>query len=292
MSKEKIWAHAALWLTALIFGLNYWISKSLTGKIDVNALVVMRSVGAAIIFWALWPMERKKESIQIKDLWRLALAGLLGIAVNQIFFFSGLKLSNPVDTSIIHVSNPIIVLLLSIGFLKAKFTYVKAFGILLGASGALLLILYSSNIEFNSNNLKGNLFILINTAAYACYLVLIKPVLQKYSTMTVLRWVYLFGSLSVLLYSFIIDVEIPWQQFDLESLASLFYIIVVVTFFAYLLSAYGLKRLSPTTVSYYIYLQPLFAAIISFVLGVQALGWYQLLAASLIFSGVYFVSKT
>jgi len=289
-SKQKLFGHLALLFTGILFGINYWVSKNLTGVLPVEALVVFRTLGATTIFWG-FSLIFPREKIAKKDFLWLALMGIIGIAINQIFFFSGLKLSNPVDVSIIHVSNPFFVLLLTFIFLKTKIPKVKIIGIIIGAVGAIILIVNGGRIDFQHEYIKGNLFILINTFAYALYLVMAKPLLKKYSILTIMKWAYLAGSLVVIPYGLGQSIAVDYQSLTTVSIVSIVYIIVAITFLAYLLSIYALKRFSPPVVSFYVYLQPLFAALIAIILKKEILNYYQLVAAIFIFVGVYFVSK-
>ena len=289
-NQQKLFAHLALLATGLLFGANYWISKNLTGILPVEALVVFRTLGATIIFWA-FSLIYPREKVNKNDLLLLAVAGVIGIAINQLFFFYGLKLSNSVDVSIIHITNPFFVVILTVVFLKSKISGIKLLGIVTGAIGAVILIANSGRISFHPEYFKGNLFILINTFAYAVFLVMIKPLLSKYSTITVMKWVYLAGAIVVLPYGYSIVTAVDYQSLTLIPVLSILYIIIAITFLAYLLSAFALKQLSPPVVSFYVYLQPLSAAFIALLLGKGVLNYYQLLAAIFIFTGVYFVSK-
>ncbi len=287
-NRERMYSHSALLLTAFIFGANYWISKDLTGKIPVEALVVFRTAGAALLFWLF--AKKAGDIPPAKDIVLLLTAGVIGVAVNQLFFFSGLKLSNPVNVSIIHITNPFFVVIFSRIILRGKITALRIAGIVLGFTGAAILILKGSAAGFQSAQMKGYLFILINTTAYALYLVIIKPLLKKYSTFTLLKWVYLGGALVVIPYGFGSLNQISYSSLNAGVWLSLLYIIVAVTFLAYLLSAYALRKLSPPVVSFYVYLQPLFATVIALMLKKDVLAFYQLIAAALIFTGVYLVN--
>ena len=173
----------------------------------------------------------------------------------------------------------------------SKSSGLKILGILIGAAGAVILIINSGRISFHPEYLKGDLFILINTFAYAVFLVMIKPLLSKYSTITLMKWVYLAGAIVVLPYGYSDVIAVDYQSLTIIPILSILYIIIAITFLAYLLSAFALQRLSPPVVSFYVYLQPLSAAFIALILGKEVLNYYQLIAAVFIFAGVYFVSR-
>jgi len=284
-------SHISLFVATLLFAINYWVSKDLVGSLSVIQLVFFRTIGATAIFSVIF-IVRPKQKIPTKDILHLGLAGLFGIAINQLLFFGGLQYTSAIDTATIHVSNPVIVLVLSIIFLKSKFTKTRFIGIVLGAVGALILILYQKGFQINTESLKGNLMILGNTTAYAIFLVMMKPLLKKYDTFTVMFWVYLFASIVILPFGIESFSNTNIVLIIQNHAISLFYIIVMITFLAYFLSTYSLRRrLSPTVVSFYIYLQPVLAMIIAIILGEELPNFVKIIASLIIFSGVYLVNK-
>lgn len=287
---ERLKAHISLMIATLLFGGNYWVSKILVGLLNPNQLVFFRTIGAFALF-ALVYFISSRQKLNKAELLRLFVAGVFGIGLNQILFFSGLQYTTPVDTAIIHVSNPIIVLVLSLIFLHTKISWWKIAGIIIGAIGASILVLYQKDFVFKPETIKGNLMILGNTTAYAIFLVIMKPILKKHDTITTMFWVYLFATLMIIPYTFHDVQAIQWQELWGWPSLSLFYIIVLVTFGAYFLIIYSLSRLSAPVVSFYIYLQPLIAAAIATIIGAQSLNWINGIAAALIFTGVYFVNK-
>jgi drug/metabolite transporter (DMT)-like permease len=291
ISKTNIKAHAALALATMIFGVNYWLSKGLMPDyLQPRQLVLLRIAGAGLIFWLLAFLQ-KNEQVKRSDLLRIAMAALFGTTVNQLLFFIGLNLSTPVDVAIIHVSNPVFVLVFAAVLIKERISAFKIAGILLGAGGAVVLITYRGNISFGSHTFAGNLLALLNTMAYAIYLVIIKPVMNKYSSITIMKWVFLSGTLFTLPVTITSAVNISFAEFAAFNWFSLFYVIIGTTFGAYLLTIFALRHVEAGVVSYYIYLQPVIATVISFWLGVQLVSWQHGLAAAMIFLGVYLVSK-
>ena len=287
---ERLKAHTSLFIATLLFGGNYWVSKILVDILNPNQLVFLRTVGAVLLFAIVYFLAARPK-LNKRELLRLLIAGIFGVAINQILFFNGLQYTSPVDTAIIHVSNPIIVLVLSLIFLHTKLSRWKIAGIFVGAIGASILVLYQKELVFNPESIKGNLMILGNTTAYAIFLVIMKPILKKHDTITTMFWVYLFATLMIVPYTFTDVQAIQWQQLWGWPTVAIFYIIAMVTFGAYFLIIYALGRLSAPVVSFYIYLQPLIAVIIATIIGVESLNWVNGIAAALIFYGVYLVNR-
>jgi len=222
---------------------------------------------------------------------RLAVAALFGVALNQIMFFEGLNLTSPINASIIMVGVPIIVLLLSSLFLSERLNMINISGVVAGFSGAAYLIYMSGNHGNNSSSLVGNLLILGNATSYSIYLVLVKPLFRYYKPLTIVSWVFLFGALYVLPVTLPIALKENWGDIPLNIWMSIAYVIVFTTIIAYFLNNFSLSHLSPAANSAFIYTQPLFASLVALFIGIDHLKPMHLLAALLIFAGVYLVSR-
>jgi drug/metabolite transporter (DMT)-like permease len=285
-------AHLALLSTTLIFGVAYNIVKSLMPvMLSPMQLIFIRMLGGMLIFW-LFQRLFVPEKVERKDLMMLAICGVFGFAMNQALFYAGLNLSTPVDASLIHVLNPIVVMVFASLIMGEKVTWTKAGGIALGASGVFILILYGRVVSFNGSHALGNMLIFLNMVCYALYLVLIKPLVGKYHTTTILKWVSFFGFIFVFPFSVKPAMEINFAAITFTAWLGIAYIIVLNTFVAYLLINFALKSVSATVVSYYSYLQPVIAAIMSVTIGQGGITGPKIFAALLIFSGVYVVNKS
>jgi drug/metabolite transporter (DMT)-like permease len=284
-------AHLALLATAFIWGLNYTISKYLlTDIFNPFQLIFLRLSGGVICFYIFQKLF-VHEKVARKDLIMFAVLGIIGFALNQTLFYAGLAFTSPVDASILHVINPILVLVFSSIIIGEKVTVRKAGGIAFGSAGALLLIFYSSGLSFSGNHAMGNTMIILNIVCYALYLVLIKPLVGKYHTATILKWVSLFGFLFVLPFSVKPALQINFSAIPAKAWIAVIYVIIMNTFIAYFLINYALQRVMPSLVSYYTYLQPFVAAISSVSVGSGSITWTKILAAVLIFSGVWMVNS-
>jgi len=285
-------AHMALLATAFIWGLNYAISKYLLTDIFTPLqLIFMRLAGGTLCFYIFQKMF-VHEKVARKDLIMLAFLGIIGFGLNQTLFYAGMALTSPVDASILHVINPILVLIFSSLIIGEKVTFRKTGGIALGTAGALLLILYSSGLSISGNHAYGNMMIVANMIFYSLYLVLIKPLTGKYKTATILKWVSLFGFIFIIPFSIKPALQIHFTAIPMSVWLLVLYVIVINTFMAYFLVNYALERVMPSIVSYYTYLQPFIAAAASVTVGTGTVTWTKILAAVLIFSGVALVNSS
>ncbi|MEN9400972.1 MAG: hypothetical protein RL632_2075 [Bacteroidota bacterium] len=263
-----------------------------------NVFILFRALGATLLFWMVC-LIYGRNNIERADVPRLVACGFFGVALNQLCFFHGLNLSSAINSGIIMAFNPIIVVILSYFFLKDKITLTQAIGIFLGSSGAILLTLTAGTGKGDS--VQGDLLLFINSASYAIYLVLAKPLMQKYSPLTVITWVFTIGAVFVLLFPPL------WGELLLTKLSSIpgaiwakiIYVIVGVTFLTYLLTMFGLKYLSASVSSTYIYFQPVQVMLFAYLFTAMGIAdnytatitWQKIMYMLVIFIGVYIASR-
>ncbi len=282
----------ALFIANLIYGINYTVAKEVMPTfIKPFGFILVRAIGASLLFWLFSPFLKSTEKIEKKDFGRIALCALFGVAINQLLFFKGLSITGPINASIIMTTNPVLVLITASVILRERISTNKLVGIGLGITGALLIILSKSSNSFNSTTYLGDLLVFINAASYGVYLVLVKPLMMKYQPLTVIKWVFLIGFTFVLPFGWDEFSQIQWSTMPTHIYAQVAFVVIGTTFIAYLFNTYALKRLSPITVSIYIYSQPLLASFIALLLQKDELTAQKVLAAVLIFLGVYLVSK-
>jgi drug/metabolite transporter (DMT)-like permease len=288
----KIAAHLALLAVAIIYGINYSVAKDVMPEyVQPLGFILIRAIGGTVLFW-ITALFLGWEKVKAKDLGRLALSGFFGVALNQMAFFEGLNATTPINAAIMMTINPIIVLMLSAILLKEKLRLSRIIGIGLGIVGALFLITHGATSlhVFSSKDSFGNILVLLNAASYAAYLVVVKPLMKKYKPITVIRWVFLFGLIMVIPFGYKQIGEVVWNSFPSFIWWEIGFVVLCTTYLAYLLNIFALKTVTSTTVSFYIYLQPLIATITAVLMGKDHLNVTLIISALLLFSGVYLVS--
>lgn len=299
-SQSLLWAHIALFAVNMLYGASHILAKGvMPSYLTPSVFILFRVFGAAILFWLILSVSRSFK-IERKDWIRLVGCGLFGVTVNQLFFFHGLNLSSSVNSGIIMAINPIMVVILSGFALKEKITPIRLTGILIGAAGAVLLTLTGEKTV--SETSLGDLYLLINSFSYAVYLVLAKPLMKKYSPLLVITWVFTIGLGFLFLYPPVLK---EFYATNFNSIPSdvwikIVYVVVGVTFLTYLLTMFGLKYLSPSVSSSYIYFQPVMVIGFAFLflyLGIaddytSSVTLRKIIYMLLIFLGVYLSGKS
>ena len=286
-------AHLALFSVALIYGANYTIAKEVmnNGYIQPLGFILMRAACASTLFW-FFHMSFIREKVAPADFGLLFICGLFGVAINQMLFFSGLKLTSPINASLMITTIPIAVILFAPFVTGEQITKRKILGIAIGAAGAVLLVTHGKDVQFSVAGLKGDLMILGNSISYGLYIVLVKKLMLKYHPITVVKWVFTFGLLIIIPFGWKEAMQVNWASFPIPIWMAFFYVLFFTTFLAYLFNAFALKTVDSTVVGMYVYLQPLIAAIIALLLAKDVLSFPKIIAGCLIYVGVYLVSST
>ncbi len=290
---EQIKAHLALLGANLFYGAGFTVAKIvMPSLIQPKGFILIRVAVVTILFWlSYFGGKNFRTKIDRKDWRTLILCAIFGVATNQLLFFQGLNLTSPIHASLMMLSTPILVSLFAVYALHEKLSVNKIIGLILGVSGAVILVLLGGKDKVATNALLGDVFVLMNATSYAIYLVIAKPLMTKYRPIIVIRWIFLLGLLVVFPFGISEFTEINWHMFSFKEYAAVAFIVICCTFFTYLWNIYALRILSPATAGAYIYLQPVFAALIAVFFYFEHLSWTKVIASIFIFAGVYFVSK-
>lgn len=290
MSKRAL-ALAAATLVSLIYGINYTVAKDVMPEhVKPFAFIILRVGISTVLFW-LCGLFIGKERIAKGDFPRIIAAAFFGVALNMLAFFEGLSLTSPIMASVLMVTTPLIVLLLSAIIMREKIAMPKAVGIFLGLAGTLFLILYGKDINQGRSVAWGNFLVFINAISYGFYLIMVKKLMDKYNAFAFIKWIYLFGFIIVLPFGWTQMGEIQWHAMPGFIYWEIAFVVVFTTFLAYLLNLLSMRQLKPTTVAVFIYLQPVFATVFAIAFGKDKLDLIKILSAVLIFAGVYLVTS-
>jgi drug/metabolite transporter (DMT)-like permease len=288
--RVKTWAHLSLLAANIIYGLNFSIAKAvMPDHIKPFALVSLRSISAALLFW-ITSLFIPREPVNRKDLLYLFGCSFFGVVINQTLFLIGLDMTTPVNSSIILSTNPIFAFIFAALILKERITFLKGTGLAIGLSGVLLLILQNGVPDLSSTTFIGDIFSMVNTISWAFYTVVIKRMLEKYHPITVMKWTFLFGMFTNIPAGYHQWSKMDWSSIPLVSWLQIGFVIVGATYLGYLFITFGLRRLSPTIVSTYTYTQPIIAAYIATLMGQDHIDVVMVVSALLIFAGVFVVS--
>ncbi|MBE2230465.1 MAG: DMT family transporter [Chitinophagaceae bacterium] len=288
--KTSTQAHIAVLFTNFFFATNLSLVKHISpGLLGAYGLNIFRVGGSLLLFWTLWLLAKNKNGIKKKDIPRFILCGLTGVAINQMLFIKGLTLTSTIHASLLMLTTPLLITVSAFWILKEKLTRAKALGLALGIGGALLLIF--SREQQGQAGLTGDLLIMINAMSYTVYFIIVKPLMQEYPPLHVIRWVFSFGFLLILPFGWQESMDTAWPLFNWTHYAALFLVVFCGTFLAYSFNIYGIKHLGAGVTGSYIYTQPVFAAIIAALFLNEDFTAAKIISGILIFTGVFLVSR-
>lgn len=281
----------------IAWGLMAPLSKSIMmfGAIGYLTLVSFRLGGAAIAFW-IASLFVKREKVPPRDLLLIFVASLFAIVFNQAIFIAGVSMTSPINASIVTTFLPIITMIISAFYLKEPITFKKLLGVIIGGAGAVLIIVSSTQLDAvgsdSNGNLMGILLVFIAQTSYAIYFVFFKNFVEKYSPVTLMKWMFLFASLVYLPFGQSEFLHINYSIIPFSVYKDIAFVVLGSTFFTYLMVPIGQKNLRPTVASMYNNVQPIVATIAAAIMGVDVFGLLKGLAITLVFVGVLIVNRS
>lgn len=286
----RLLAHLALGSVALIYGLNYFIAKTVFEVLDPAGAVAIRTLGSALLFWLAAAWLRKPLLPAQKDRWRLVLCALLGVILNQNLFFAGLSRTLEVNASVLMTTSPLFLFLATWLMRSERMSGLKMLGLALAFGGAFLLTATGKAIEWGGSQWWGDLLVLANAATYAVYLVVVRPLMGRYHVAQVMLWVFGISVVANLPFGIADILAANWQAAAWQHYAALAYVVIAVTVMAYGLNAFALQTLPSSQVGIYIYLQPVIVALLAAFLPTKSINWWQVACMALVIAGVALVS--
>ena len=291
--KSKLVGHLAAAGAYAIFGINIVINKDVanSGVVTPIAMFTFRAVGAAILFWLISAFM-PKEKVALQDMWKIALASFVGLFVPQLTFLKAITVTTSIDTSILGSLTPVFTMFIAALVLKEPVSFKKAFGVMLSFAGVLILIYNSVHFRGGVEQTQplGVVLLLVNTLSFATYLGVFKPLIARYSVVTFMKWMFLFSVAMSLPFSAGDIVTMDYASIRPLTALEIGFVIFFATFVAYFLIPVGQKRIRPTLVGMYTYLQPMIAVIISIVSGLDVITPIKVAAGVMAFAGVVIVN--
>ena len=295
MKHDQLFGHLAVAGAYTIFGLNIVFCKDIANAEAVSPMLLftLRAIGAATLFWLL-SLFQPREPIARGDIGLIMLASFVGLFVPQLTFLKAMTLSATIDASVMHTLSPIFTMFFAFFFAKEPITWKKALGVAISFGGVLLLIFNSVHATGGVEQTAplGFVMLVLNSLSFALYLGAFRKLISRYSVVTFMKWTFLFALLLSLPFSAKELVTTDFAAIPHNVLWEIAYLVFFATFVAYFLIPYGQKRIRPTLVSMYTYLQPIIAAVVSIITGLDILTWQKLVATLLVFAGVALVMRS
>lgn len=295
MKETRKWGgHLAALAVYIIFGINPNCSKAIVPEyIHPEVFTALRMLFGTVVFWLLGFFS-SKEKVDKGDMKLLVVGGVV-LAATLLAFNEAFKFTSPCYLSLVSATSPLFVMLMAAIFLKEPVSWRKAAGVGVGFCGALFIVLFSWKIDANATPM-GLTLCFANILFYATYLLLTRTISRKYSPITMMKWMFLFGNILC------VPVAIPFLSAEtcpmlygavpVSAYLNMATVLVFATVVSYFLLPLSLRVLRPTTVSMYSNLQPVVTACVAIALGQDIFTWNKPVALVLILIGVYLVTTS
>lgn len=266
------------------------IAKVVLAVLPPVALVGIRTAITALILILVQVFRRRFWLKERGDYWRFAGLSLFGVVLNQLFFIGGLSLTTASNTSLLAVMIPVFAL--AVGAIAGfeKLTFVKIAGIILAGIGVIILI-DPRKASFSSQTTIGDLCIVINCLAYGIYVATSKAAITRNGTFRSMMWVFIFASLVCIPLGAYSLLTIDIGAVETEIWLITIYIGIGATAAPYLLNAWALSKVNPSTVAVFVYLQPLIGFTLALLFLGERITAIFLISSALIFAGVFLVTR-
>ena len=288
---KNIQGHLFALTANILWGLMSPIGKSALTEFSALSVTTFRMVGAAACFWLL-SLFCKREQVDHRDMLKIFFASLFALVFNQGVFIFGLSMTSPIDASIVTTTLPIVTMIVAAIYLKEPVTNKKVSGIFVGAMGALILIISSQGANSSDGNILGDLLCLIAQISFSIYLTVFKGLSQKYSPITLNKWMFVYASMCYIPFSYHDMTAIQWSGISTAALLQVGYVVVGGSFLAYICIMSAQRMLRPTVVSMYNYMQPIVASTVAIMIGLGTFNLEKGIAIALVFLGVYIVTQS
>ncbi|OGE31683.1 hypothetical protein A2631_00870 [Candidatus Daviesbacteria bacterium RIFCSPHIGHO2_01_FULL_44_29] len=292
-SKSRFFLSAfiALFLAHLIWGANFVVAKVTLQEIPVMSLAFLRfSLASIFLIPFLW-IERRQLKMQLKDLPRLCVAGVLMITFHIYLFYEGLSRTTALNASALTLVVPILSMLCGWWFLKEKVFWINILGTVLGLIGGVVILglplLFTSG--FNIESTLGNLLIILSGIVFVAGATIARPLLARYHFIVVTIGTFLVGVVTFAGPATLDYLQNPLWVYKVTVLGGLgfLYITILSTISAFFMFQWGLEKIGLAKASLFSYIDPVVATLLAVPFLQERVSFSFVVGTCLIILGVY-----
>lgn len=284
--------YLALVIAHIIWGANFVVAKITLQEFPVMTLAFLRFFLATILMLPfLITFDKKEFKVPLTHLPKLFLAGIMLVTINIALFYEGIKHTTAINASVLSMSIPIISVLGGWIILKEKIFWVNLAGILFGLLGAItvlgLPLIFVNGLS--SEELLGNLLILLSCVSFVGGAILSKQLLKTYHPIIFTFYMFLIGAITFLIPAALEFINIPdWpNHISILGFLGLLYIIILSSITAFFMQAYGIDRTDVIKANLFHYIEPAVAATFAVPLLGERISFSFIIGTCLVVLGVY-----
>ncbi len=280
-------------IATLFFSGAFIAGKFSVAEFPVYSLTFFRFLIAAVVLFFILRIKGVDLTLEKKDIPRVVLLSLLGMVGYHVFFFTALKHTSSVNTSLIAAMNPIVTTIMASIFLKEKFPRKAIGGILISFTGVALIVTNGSlevikNMSFNI----GDIYMLMAILSFSIYFIVLKGIVGRVDPMKLTFYVFFF---CVVMLVPMVIYENPVEYLPRttsKGWGSLIYMSIFASVVAYLIQQISVKRIGPAKTSLYVNLVPLFSMVMAYFILGEVITLPKIFAGAMIISGVLITLKS
>ena len=284
--------YVKLLLTAIFWGGTFVAGRSLAQHVGPYSAAFLRfAVASLFLVFITWKVEGRLALLKKGQLLPVFLLGLTGVFFYNVFFFKGLKLIEAGRAAIIIANNPILIALLSAAIFKEKLNAIKATGIFISVTGAILAISKGDFRVILQGHLGwGEFYIFLCVASWVTFSLLGKAVMSGLSPLASVTYSSLTGTLLLLIPAFREGI-VNCINFSIYDWWNIFYLGFFGTVLGFVWFYEGIKKIGPTKAGLFINFVPISAILLAFFLLDEPVTFSLLIGALLVTTGVYLTNR-
>lgn len=283
-----------IFVTPAFWGVNYLVARAAPGVIEPHLLALLRWLFAGLLFLAPTWRELLRHRDHLAADWRRYLVlGALGMWICGAWVYIGGRTTAAVNIALIYALSPVLITLLSAWWLKERFGRLQVAGVALALAGVVHVILkgqWSSlaGVAF----VPGDAWIFGATLSWTLYSVLLKRWPSPLSPMARLAAISA-GGVAVLLPFAAWEITQATQHPPLTPTGLGLALLAggVPGFAAYLAYSVMQSELGAARVAVVIYLGPLYAAGLAWLVLGEPLYAFHAAGMALVLAGIYLVTR-
>ncbi len=285
MGENKLKGHIACLITVIIWGMSFVSIKYCLEVFRPMSLAFIRFLIASIILFFVTRKSEKFDKIDKKDIPLMAISGVIGIS---IYFFcenNGIEHTEASVASLLLATIPIITLFADRIVFKQKLTLRKWMGILVSFVGVAMIIGVNS---VGNSDIIGYIYMIGAVLAWVIYSVCTKPLVDKYSQITIVYYQSMFGALA--LFPFVFTEKNNWEMLNLAVVLNVLFLAIFCSVLGYVWYVFSVNELGISLSSLYINLMPLVTLIGSYFILGESFGLNKLFGGGFVILSVFIVS--
>lgn len=278
--------YSLLLLTSLLWAGNFVLGKGLTEHASPMTLTSLRWIIAVVCLVPVVWWKEKRILPPKKALLPLALMGMTGVVLFNILQFVALKHTTATNVGLISTLNMLSIAVFSGIFLKERLNGLQLLSMVFSLFGVLLVLTKGNlslllSLDVNS----GDLYMLAAVAVWGLYSVFSKWAMAHVSAMFATLYSGIFGLLVLL------PINMPSfavSDVNASFVYAILYTGVVSTVLCFVLWNIGVQKIGATTSGIFLNFNPVFTALLAFILLGEQMAPIQVIGSAIVISGCYF----